>query len=109
MATDWRDTYDSWRTECADPWEQPCEECGCFYDYCECEEQEMTQPEHLKNAKRKPPAKLRAKVDAMCKYCIYDPIGGTGTWRQQTEACNSRGCPLWPVRPKSTTRKGGEE
>lgn len=42
----------------------------------------------------------RAKAIAnMCKQCIYDPIGGNGTWRQQVEACTSTGCPLFAYRP----------
>jgi hypothetical protein len=44
---------------------------------------------------------LRAAINAKCKECIYDPISGRGTWRQQVEACTSRTCPLFPVRPKS--------
>ncbi len=52
-------------------------------------------------AKRGKQPKLRDKVDAMCKDCIYDQYGGTGTWRQQVEACTSPACPLYPVRPVS--------
>lgn len=44
---------------------------------------------------------LRGKIDAMCAYCIYDPDSGTGTWRQQVEACTSTACPLFPVRTSS--------
>jgi hypothetical protein len=44
---------------------------------------------------------LRAAINAMCKGCIYDPIAGTGTWRQQTQACTAIKCALWPVRPLS--------
>lgn len=47
-------------------------------------------------------ASLRGAIDAFCKACIYDAIGGNGTWRQQVEACTSRKCPLYPVRPVST-------
>lgn len=47
-------------------------------------------------------ASFRAAIDAKCKECIYDPIAGKGTWRQQVEACTSRSCPLYPVRPVST-------
>jgi hypothetical protein len=42
---------------------------------------------------------LRAAVDAMCRACIYDPVGGAGTWRQKVQACTSTGCPLFGVRP----------
>ena len=44
---------------------------------------------------------LRKTIDKMCKYCIYDTIGGDGTWRQQTEACTDTYCPLYEVRPIS--------
>ena len=44
---------------------------------------------------------LRAAINAKCKECIYDPIAGRGTWRQQVEACTSYRCPLYPVRPVS--------
>ncbi len=43
---------------------------------------------------------FRAAVNAKCKDCIYDPCD-TGTWRQQTDACTSTECGLWPVRPRS--------
>lgn len=42
---------------------------------------------------------LRAAINAKCKECIYDPLSGGGTWRQQVEACTSYKCPLFPVRP----------
>jgi len=45
---------------------------------------------------------LRAAINAKCKECIYDPIGGTGNWRQQVGACTARSCPLWAVRPTSS-------
>lgn len=49
------------------------------------------------------PAKrsMRAAIDAMCKQCIYDPHCGSGTWRQQVEACTSTNCPLFDYRPKA--------
>ena len=47
---------------------------------------------------------LRGKIDAKCCECIYDPIGGPGTWKQQVEACTSYDCPLYTVRPKSETK-----
>ena len=34
-----RDTYDAWRTECEDPWEQPCPDCHRFYEDCECDDE----------------------------------------------------------------------
>ena len=47
-------------------------------------------------------ASLRSAIDAFCKSCIYDAVGGKGSWRQQVEACTSYRCPLYPVRPKSS-------
>ena len=47
-------------------------------------------------------ARFRAAINAKCKECIYDGIGGTGNWRQQVEACTSPKCPLFPLRPVST-------
>ena len=44
---------------------------------------------------------LRKAIGDMCKQCIYNPRSGGGTWREQTEACPARNCPLWPVRPIS--------
>lgn len=46
---------------------------------------------------------LRDCINRMCKSCIYDQIGGKGTWRQQVEACTSYECPLYPVRPISSS------
>jgi hypothetical protein len=44
---------------------------------------------------------LRKAINNKCIECIYDPIGGPGSWRQQVEACTSKGCPLFHVRPLS--------
>lgn len=44
---------------------------------------------------------MRAAINAMCKYCIYDPLGGGGTWREQVEVCTSPECPLYDFRPIS--------
>jgi hypothetical protein len=52
---------------------------------------------------------LRAAINAFCKSCLYDPIGGSGTWRQQVEACTAPHCPLYPVRPKSTASGAEDE
>ncbi len=41
----------------------------------------------------------RLAIARMCKECIYDSVGGTGTWRQQIEDCTAPKCPLYPVRP----------
>jgi hypothetical protein len=48
---------------------------------------------------------MRKAVDAMCKGCIYDPLSGLGTWRQQTEGCTSTECPLYELRPVPSRKK----
>lgn len=47
---------------------------------------------------------LRDAINAKCRECIYDPLSGMGTWREQVDACTSRTCPLYLVRP--LPRKG---
>jgi len=50
-------------------------------------------------------------INAMCRECIYDPVGGIGNWRQQVEACSCPKCPLFDLRPVSvphTTKKAGK-
>lgn len=42
---------------------------------------------------------LRAAVNATCKKCIYDELGGQGTWLNQVANCTSFSCPLYSVRP----------
>jgi hypothetical protein len=44
---------------------------------------------------------LRDAINTKCKECIFDPVGGFGTWRQQVDRCTSYSCPLYPVRPRS--------
>lgn len=51
---------------------------------------------------------LRGAINAYCKWCIFDPKSGGGTWRQQVSACTSRDCPLWPVRPQTQGQKPGD-
>lgn len=46
-------------------------------------------------------------IESMCKQCIYDDKGGNGTWRQQTEACTAKSCPLYDYRPLSNGEKKG--
>jgi hypothetical protein len=48
---------------------------------------------------------LRAAINAKCKDCIYDPLSGLGTWRQQVEGCTCLSCPLWPIRPIAAGKK----
>lgn len=63
---------------------------------------------------KKPPsrmrqrASLRVSIDAKCLECIYDPRSGNGGWREQVEACTSRTCPLYPVRPLPKRHGGGQ-
>ena len=48
---------------------------------------------------------MRKTINDMCKLCIYDPVGGEGTWRQQVQACTSHECPLFDLRPISQPKK----
>ena len=43
---------------------------------------------------------MRARVNAFCRYCIYDPHA-EGNWRQQVDGCPAKDCPLWDIRPRS--------
>ncbi len=43
---------------------------------------------------------LRKAINSKCRECIYCPISGNGSWRQQVAACTSKTCALYPVRPK---------
>ena len=47
---------------------------------------------------------LRAAINAKCRDCIHDSIGG-GTWREQVEACSSANCPLHSLRPISRRKR----
>ena len=48
---------------------------------------------------------MRKSINNKCKECIYDPVSGSGTWRQQVEACSCTLCPLFEIRPIA----GGEK
>lgn len=56
---------------------------------------------------------LRKAINQFCRECIFDPLGGSGTWRQQVEACTAHNCPIYSVRPlpigSSSKRAGGNE
>lgn len=41
-------------------------------------------------------------VEDKCKDCIYDPAIGLN-WRKQVTMCSCTDCPLYPVRPLSST------
>ena len=43
--------------------------------------------------------KYKKALEAMCKYCTYDP-DCSGTWREQTEAWTCPNCPLYELRPR---------
>jgi hypothetical protein len=45
---------------------------------------------------------LRSAINAKCRECLYCPLTGTGSWRQQVENCTSISCPLYSVRPRPT-------
>ena len=48
-------------------------------------------------------ASYKTAVYLMCKSCIYDELD-RGTWRQQVDACICYDCPLWSLRPQTSTR-----
>ena len=56
-----------------------------------------------KKGPRQPRKSLRASIDAYCRWCIWDAGSGGGTWRQQVTDCTAADCPLYPVRPRSST------
>ena len=43
-------------------------------------------------------ASLKKCIENKCRDCTYD-ASAPGSWRQQTENCNVKSCPLWEVRP----------
>lgn len=45
--------------------------------------------------------KLRARINTMCKSCIYDPLD-RGTCAQQIACCTIKSCALHQVRPITT-------
>ena len=57
-------------------------------------------------ASRPSKAEVWRRINANCKFCLYDPKAeGLGTWRDQIEACSSPDCPLYPIRPVSESYK----
>lgn len=46
---------------------------------------------------------MRGKVNAKCCECIYDDLGGNGTWRQQVAACGAVKCSLHAIRPTTAS------
>ena len=47
-------------------------------------------------------------VEMKCAECVYDPIGGEGSWREQVKACRGYSCPLYPIRPLPNDEKHAE-
>lgn len=47
-------------------------------------------------------------VDMKCAECVYDPIGGPGTWREQVKNCRGYTCPLYPIRSLPHGQKHAE-
>jgi hypothetical protein len=47
---------------------------------------------------------LRKAINAKCKKCIYDSIGGSRSWCDQAANCTSRLSPLYENRPNPSAR-----
>jgi len=47
---------------------------------------------------------FRALVNAKCVDCIYDELA-PGSWRKQVGNCTVTDCPLYSVRPTSSTQE----
>ena len=45
---------------------------------------------------------LRKAINEKCKDCIYDKCA-PGNWKQQVTLCSVKSCPLYEVRPKTTS------
>lgn len=45
---------------------------------------------------------LRNAINNKCKDCIYDSKA-PGSWRAQVTLCSVKSCPLWHLRPKTTS------
>jgi hypothetical protein len=45
---------------------------------------------------------LRKAINDKCQDCIYDEEAA-GNWRVQVSLCSCKSCPLWGVRPKTTS------
>jgi len=48
---------------------------------------------------------FRQVVNAKCRECIYDPIAGGGTWREQVGSCANVNCALHPLRPMPSSKR----
>lgn len=51
------------------------------------------------------PIKSRTKaIEQHCRDCIYDSLGGAGTWREQVKNCTNQSCALFNFRPQPISR-----
>lgn len=64
----------------------------------------LTPLEKARLAPRKPVPSRAKAIAAKCRDCIYDELE-RGTWREQVTGCTVRSCPLWEVRPTSTSAR----
>ena len=84
-----------------------CIECNEAKNIAEFSRNHLAKDGHLNTcidcivSKKKTGYSLRDAINDKCRDCIYDPIAGGGTWRQQVESCTSGNCPLFDVRPIS--------
>lgn len=84
-----------------------CQSCLERKSVSEFAKNRKTKDGYLKTCKsciaanKRPSQSLRQAINAKCCECIYDPISGGGSWREQVTACTSGGCPLFDVRPTS--------
>ncbi len=42
---------------------------------------------------------MRQAINNKCAECIYDPVAGPGSWRNQVKLCTATKCPLYNLRP----------
>jgi len=70
---------------------------------------ELTPLQKARLAPRAPRPSMRKAINDKCKECIYDPIAGGGTWRQQVESCISANCALHPLRPTAKSADISED
>lgn len=84
-----------------------CKACGNRKSVSEFRKNAKTTDGRLNTCKsclaanKRPSQSLRQAINSMCRYCLYDPIAGGGSWREQVTSCTSGSCPLFNVRPTS--------
>ena len=47
-------------------------------------------------------------IEMKCAECVYDTVGGKGSWREQVKLCLGTSCTLYPVRPLPIGEKHAE-